>query len=168
MGYAIYNTKRWSGYHRSFQTFFPGDLNFGIKIKNRYKCYKRTNICMRWACWASQSLLNPRSAKWFSCRLFTMVSLLAFVYFMRGHVKACDLNLKPWRPKFGSWPIVWKPLGYQVESSFFVLHSPACITIIKWKVIVHEASKHLLKMKNKDQRRNTIEIHLSLNNQIEQ
>ena len=50
--------------------------------------------------------------KWFCCGLFTIVdlSLVFFIFILNfylwGHGKARDPNLKPARPKFGSRPIV--------------------------------------------------------------
>ena len=49
--------------------------------------------------------------------LYTFINLCLFpllFLFLGGHRKTRDPNLKPLRPKFGSRPIVWKPLAYIV------------------------------------------------------
>ena len=47
--------------------------------------------------WSYFTYFGPRSAKWFHCGWFTMVSLFYYFY-LGGHGKASDPNLKPVRP----------------------------------------------------------------------
>ena len=89
-----------------------------IKNVNCPKFSNRVELVDLHKVWEYFGYFDPRSAKWFCCGLFRptwqVCGFPPFFIFILGHKKARDPSLKTSRPKFGSRPIVWKPLAYVV------------------------------------------------------
>ena len=75
---------------------------------------------------------------WFVNNGISLFILLIFFNFL-GHRKARDPNLKPSRPKFGSRPIVLKPLVYTIQVILFS-------KFFKFKAYIPHITKPILDM----------------------